>query len=285
MAYIALTESLQHEWIFLQRVTENCAHLFKPVEYSLSSTFIPSLVGHSCSELDRLLFSLPRRMVGLNIQIPSSTATTAHAASRAATQLLNESIKGSVDFCLPDHELVVMDTQQHFSELKLTSDEQLLTTIFKQVDATHQRSITHHKLSLSGWLNTLPIQKDHFDLSTFEFRDAPCLRYLKPLLNVPPKCDGYGDPFTTSHALNCRRGGLVVKHKNEIRDLVSDLSSLVWSQVVKEPLIDEDDSLHHCELRADVGISGAWQPQAMSLFDIRYWTQVLLPINQFPLFE
>ena len=105
-------------------------------------------------------------------------------------------------------------------------------------------------------MNTLPIQKNHFNLSTFEFCDALCLRYLKPLLNVPPKCDGRGDPFTTSHALDCRRGGLVVQRHNEICDLVSDLSSLVWSQVVKEPLF-EDDSLHHVGLRADVGIRGA----------------------------
>ena len=207
-------------------------------------------------------------MGGLNIQLPSSTATTAYAASRAATQLLVESIKESVDLCLLDHELIVTDTWQHFSELKLASDEQLLTTIFNQVNAAHQRSITRHKLSLSGRLNTLPIQKDHIDLSTFEFRDALCLRYLKPLLNVPPNCDGCGDPFTTSHALDCRRGGLVVQCHNEIHDLVSDLTSLVWSQVVKEPLT-EDDPLHHGGLRADVGIRGAWQPQAMSLFDIR----------------
>ena len=101
-----------------------------------------------------------------------------------------------------------------------------------------------------------PYSENHFDLSTFEFCDALCLRYLKPLLNVPPKCDGCGDPFTTSHALDCRRGGLVVQRHNEIPNLVSDLSSLVWSQVVKEPLF-EDDSLHHVGLRADVGIRGA----------------------------
>ena len=47
VAYVALTESLQHEWIFLQRVTENCTPLFKPVKDSLSSTFIPSLFGHN----------------------------------------------------------------------------------------------------------------------------------------------------------------------------------------------------------------------------------------------
>ena len=59
-----------------------------------------------------------------------------------------------------------------------------------------------------------------------------------------------------------------MQRHNEIHDLVSDLTSLVWSQVVKEPLI-KNDPLHHGELRADVGIRGAWKPQAMSLFDVR----------------
>ena len=50
-------------------------------------------------------------MGGLNIQLPSSTATTAYAASRATTRLLVESIKESVDLCLLDHELIVTDTR------------------------------------------------------------------------------------------------------------------------------------------------------------------------------
>ena len=267
-AYIALTRSLQHEWIFLQRVIKNCGHLFQMIEDTLSSQFIPNLFGHDCINYDRQLYSLPTKMGGLNIRIPTSTADLAYNASRAATRLLIESIKRSSSFSLPDHESTVLESRSDFHTIKHNIDNQLLTCVLNQVDSTHQRSIIRHKQSLSCWLNALPILRDHFDLSAVEFRDALCVRYLKPLLQVPSKCDGCGDLFTTSHALDCRKGGLVIQRHNEIRDLISDLSSIVWSQVVKEPLIGDESSNNEC-LKADIGIRGAWQSQSMSLFDVR----------------
>ena len=41
-------------------------------------------------------------------------------------------------------------------------------------------------------------------------------------------CDGCGAPFTTSHALDCMKGGLIVQRHNEIRDLLFDLLSIVY---------------------------------------------------------
>ena len=59
--------------------------------------------------------------------------------------------------------------------------------------------------SLSSRLNVLPIEKDHFDLYANEFRDALSLRYSKPLQQLPSICDGCGDLFSTTHALDCRK--------------------------------------------------------------------------------
>lgn len=43
-----------------------------------------------------------------------------------------------------------------------------------------------------------------------------------------------------------------------------DLSSLVWSQVTKEPVLESGYTDNH--LKADVGI---WHLQSMALFDVR----------------
>ncbi len=265
--FIALTKSLQHEWLFLQRVTNNCGHLFQSIEDAISSSFIPDLFGHVCSSLDHQLYSLPTKMGSLNIRIPSISADLLYENYRAASQLLIESITSSIALSLPDHVSLVLESRLRYNTMKEAADKLLLSNIIDQVDSDHQRSILRNTQSLSGWLTATPIMKDHFDLSAFEFRDALCLRYSKPLLLTPPNCDGCGNPFTTSHALDCRRGGLVIQRHNEIRDLIFDLSSLVWSQVVKEPLIDENN-VNDC-LKADIGIRGAWQSQSMSLFDVR----------------
>lgn len=60
----------------------------------------------------------------------------------------------------------------------------------------------------------IPIKKDSFDLSLTEFHDGLCLRYMKPLLSLPPTCDDCGLTLITAHALNCRKRGLVIQHHN-----------------------------------------------------------------------
>ena len=52
---------------------------------------------------------------------------------------------------------------------------------------------------------------------------------------------GCGDNFSIEHALDCRFGGLVGResHHNEVRDAISDLASLIWGDVVREPVVCE----------------------------------------------
>ena len=269
-AFITLTKSLQHEWTFIQRVIrDNGSSLpFQALEDLLGSTFIPSLLGHDCSDLDRTLFSLPIKMGGLNIRIPTITAITTFDSSRAATRILVDSITCHSEFSLMDHIMTVSEARHQFNQIKYITDEQIWSSVFNQADPTHQRSLQRHRYSLTNWLNTLPIQKDHFDLSATEFRDTLCIRYLKPLLNIHPHCDGCGEPFSTSHALDCRKGGLIVQRHNEIRDVIIELSSQIWSQTIKEPVIDDSPDSDR-NLKADIGIRGVWQSQAMSLYDVR----------------
>jgi len=53
----------------------------------------------------------------------------------------------------------------------------------------------------------MPIEKDNFDLTAQEFRNALAIRYKKPLINILPSCDGCGAPSSLDHFLACRKGG------------------------------------------------------------------------------
>ena len=57
---------------------------------------------------------------------------------------------------------------------------------------------------MSSQLSVVPLESHHFDLSPQEFRDALALHYKKPLLDLPPFCDGCGVPFIVEHALDYR---------------------------------------------------------------------------------
>ena len=107
-------------------------------------------------------------------------------------------------------------------------------------------------------------------MSPQEFRDALALRYRKPLLDLPPFCDGCGAPFTVEHSLDCRVGGLVGRRHNEVRDAVGDLAFLAWGQVTREPVICESSpgDPSSVTLIADLWVRGVWQPQVDVLFDV-----------------
>ena len=60
---------------------------------------------------------------------------------------------------------------------------------------------------------------------------------------MPVHCDGCGEDYSLTHALDCRKGGLVTQRHNEIRDALGDLAALGYREVVQEPLVsDGDDS-------------------------------------------
>jgi len=52
-AYAALSKSLQHEWIFLQRVIPECSTLFVDLEKTLLSSFLPAVFGCEVFSLEQ----------------------------------------------------------------------------------------------------------------------------------------------------------------------------------------------------------------------------------------
>ena len=94
------------------------------------------------------------------------------------------------------------------------------------------------------------------------------LLLLLLLLSLSSVCDGCGAPLSIGHALDCRFGGLVTRRHNEVLDAFGDLASLVWSPVVKEPIVN-DGSAGADTLIADLCVRGVWEAQTEALFDIR----------------
>ena len=56
---------------------------------------------------------------------------------------------------------------------------------------------------------------------------------------------------------------------NEIRDAIGDLASIVYKEVIQEPVVQEaNDAYGVPSLIAALSIRGVWQPQMVALFDI-----------------
>ena len=86
---------------------------------------------------------------------------------------------------------------------------------------------------------------------------------------MPKSCDGCGAEVSIEHALDCRFGGLVSRHHNEICDAIGDLASLVLSNVVRESVVCDKSTLSNSALAVDLCVRDVWIPQSEALFDIR----------------
>ena len=74
---------------------------------------------------------------------------------------------------------------------------------------------------------------------------------------MPQCCNGCGGDFSVEHASRCRFGGLVIRrHKNEVQDAIGDLASLVWGNVIREPVIYEQSATSGGALVADFCVLG-----------------------------
>ena len=67
------------------------------------------------------------------------------------------------------------------------------------------------------------------ELGVQEWHDALFLRYSLDPPDLTTYCDGCNSKFTICHALDCKRGGLVMARHNELRDGVADLAGKAFS--------------------------------------------------------
>ena len=77
------------------------------------------------------------------------------------------------------------------------------------------------------------------ELGAQEWQDAAFLCYGLEPPDLPKHCDGCNSKFSICHALDCKRGGLVMAHHNELRDGIADLASRAFTpcHVCNNPLI------------------------------------------------
>ena len=87
------------------------------------------------------------------------------------------------------------------------------------------------------------------ELGTQEWRDALLLRYGLDPPDLPTHFDGFQAKFSISHALDCKKGGLVTARHNKLRDGVADLAGKAFtpSRVRNDPLIYSGRSVNRTE--------------------------------------
>jgi hypothetical protein len=280
-AYAGLSQSLQSEWQYLQRVTPDIAPAFAPLEAAIATVFLPALLATTAEEVAKLrpLLALPTRLGGLGIPDPTTTGEFCYAASKESTTLLQGSLVTGDRLCATAHRRDASRGRLAAKASRSRVHASRLDAIIASSRPLEKRRIVR-SAATAAWLSTRPSLLNGSDLSAEEFRDGVRLRFGLTPTSLPPRCDGCGERFTTEHAMSCRKGGLILHRHN---DLVATWGQLCGqahtpSTVSDEPLIQTSQDVQAAganrteptpELRGDIAVHGFWTRGTTAIFDVR----------------
>jgi hypothetical protein len=197
--FIGYVKCKQAEWQYLQRVVDNIAHLFEPLEEVIRTCLLPALLGIQPNELssdDRQLLSHSVKTGGLGIQNPLDTAPRVHQVSVAATKHLTASlVDDKVSFDLQLHTTTAR-TASHEAHRARIEDEMIALTRRGRVNASVSRR-DKRNCSNGAWLTVIPNKLNGTDLARDEWRDSVRLRYNEAPQGMQSHCDGCNGAMTS----------------------------------------------------------------------------------------
>jgi hypothetical protein len=242
-AYSAMMRSLQQEWQFIQRAVKGMDELFHPIETAIHEHLLPALFKDNTvtdeDDYRRTLLRVPVKCGGMSLPHPVESASENYGNSREITSHLIMALNGHVEFCDITH------TANTKAARKLARDKRKLAgaSSFKSAIQPLPKETIHtlERTPETGqWLSVpSPSVLNSTCLSAQEFRDSLMLRYTKTPVDLPQHCDSCGARFLIDHALNCKKGGLVIGLHEEVKEELIDLASRAFrpSQVCDEPRI------------------------------------------------
>ena len=102
-AYSAFTHGVISKWNFVFRTCPNFESFLQPLEDIIRCRFIPALFSRAApNNTERNLFSLPCRLGGLGIPLPSSTYTHQYQSSVLITEPMVNLIISQCDTIPPN---------------------------------------------------------------------------------------------------------------------------------------------------------------------------------------
>ena len=237
---------------------------------------IPALFGGKCYPELRKLFSLPARLGGLGLKVPSEEAALEYEYSlninkQLIDAIFNQESSFEVDPKIQSEKINETKKQKasRYETLQAEFKSKLTKDLWKVIELSAEKGA-------SMWLTTIPIVEHGFRLNKQQFLDALCMRYDLNLNDVPRKCY-CGENYSINHCLTCRNGGFVIMRHNAVRDSIFDMVNETCKDVKLEPallpLSGETFSNKKANVsegaRSDISALGLWQPMCRAFLDIR----------------
>ena len=221
------------------RTIPDISSLLKPLDDAVDEFIKILFNNYDFSAVERKLWSLPVRMDGMGLMIPSKVADDQYSDSRSINQQLTMKVRHQQTI-FEDVECDVRKAKANVKKNKDLRNDELLAEVTIELNSDEKIKALEaiQEKGASSWLNALPIKSQGYALDKQSFRDAICTRYGIPLSKMPSHCV-CGSPYSVEHALNCKKGGFISSRHNEVRRITADLLKEICVDVEEEPLLQE----------------------------------------------
>ena len=162
---------MQHKYTYLLRTIPNITRHLKKLDDAIDNHLIKQLINnHTITDTDRQWFSLPARLGGLGINIPSEIADTYYSNSKLMTRnLVRQIIHQHNPAGIPTQ----ADEKPAIIELradKTTRENEKVEWLRQHLDPSKLKlyeAITEK--GASSWLNAMPLKEHNFYLDKQTF--------------------------------------------------------------------------------------------------------------------
>ena len=181
---------------------------------------------------------LPVKQAGLALPDPTQTAHQKRTASCVITGHLVAALRSQVELRTADHSACLREGRTDVRTRGQSWAEEALTVALEEAPVLHARCL-QREAKTGAWLTVLPSTVNRTELGAQEWRDSLFLWYGLDPPDLPKYYDGCQARFSISHALDCKKGGLVTARYTELCDRVADLAGKAFnpSHVRNDPLI------------------------------------------------
>ena len=177
---------------------------------------------------ERGINRLPVKQAGLALPEPTQTAPENWTASCVITGHLVAALRGQVEFRTADHSSCLREGRTAVRRRGQNWAEEALMAALEGPPVLHARCLQQAAKN-RAWLTVLLSTVNGTELGSQECRDALFLRYGLDPPDLPKYCAGCQARFLVSHALECKKGGLVTAHHNELCDRVAYMAGKAFT--------------------------------------------------------
>ena len=190
LAYTAFVFGFQHKFTFIMRTIPNISEQLKRLDKAIDEYLVVHIMnGYKCTYAERTWLSVPPRLGGLGLIIPSEISDIYHNNSKNVTAVLTNRIINQYD---KNADRVTIDSKYIKTKIRVEKkkrEEEKMIYVKGTLSPQKIRileAITEK--GASSWLTAMPIKEHGFYLNKQEFWDSICLRYGLQFPRMPMKC-------------------------------------------------------------------------------------------------